>query len=180
METYRLVPHPDNPPVQVTSVTVEVYNKAADDVLLVYTVEGAGELHIPEWVSPGRSDELWKTTCFELFLASADEENYLEFNFSPSTRWAAYAFKGYRGGMAPFRVAVDPFIESRPGAEVFVCEADLDLTGTPPGALQMGLSAVIEEGQGVRSFWALTHAPGPPDFHNRDCFTATLAAPDGS
>ena len=43
---------------------------------------------------------------------------------------------------------------------------------------QLALSAVIEEIDGTKSYWALAHAPGPPDFHNRDCFIATLPAPD--
>ena len=48
------------------------------------------------------------------------------------------------------------------------------------GEWQMGLSAVIEERDGTKSYWALAHAPGPPDFHNRNCWIARLPAPDPS
>ena len=41
----------------------------------------------------------------------------------------------------------------------------------------VGISAVIEARDGTKSYWALAHAPGPPDFHNPDCFIATLPAP---
>ncbi len=41
----------------------------------------------------------------------------------------------------------------------------------------LALSTVIEATDGTKSYWALAHAPGPPDFHNPDCFTATLPAP---
>ena len=61
---------------------------------------------------------------------------------------------------------------------------DLDLSQTPDlmeaRILHLGLSAVIEAMDGTKSYWALAHAPGPPDFHNRDCFTARLAAPTPS
>ena len=36
---------------------------------------------------------------------------------------------------------------------------------------QLGLSAVIEELNGHKSYWALAHPPGKPDFHHSDCFT---------
>lgn len=45
---------------------------------------------------------------------------------------------------------------------------------------RLGVSAVIEEVDDTKSYWALAHAPGPPDFHNRDCFIATLPAPERS
>jgi hypothetical protein len=40
------------------------------------------------------------------------------------------------------------------------------------------LSAVIEAKDGSKSYWALAHPPSKPDFHNADCFTARLAAPE--
>ena len=40
---------------------------------------------------------------------------------------------------------------------------------------QLGLSAVIEERDGAKSFWAMAHPEGAPDFHHRSCFAATLS-----
>ena len=48
------------------------------------------------------------------------------------------------------------------------------------GRLEIGLSAVIEEVGSIKSYWALQHPPGRPDFHHPDCFALELAAPDGS
>ncbi len=46
---------------------------------------------------------------------------------------------------------------------------------------RLGLSAVIEETDGTKSYWALAHpAEGPPDFHHPDCFALTLPAPGGA
>jgi hypothetical protein len=43
-------------------------------------------------------------------------------------------------------------------------------------AWHLGLSAVLEEKDGTKSYWALAHAnPEKPDFHLADCFTAKLA-----
>jgi hypothetical protein len=41
---------------------------------------------------------------------------------------------------------------------------------------RLGLSAVLEEKDGTKSYWALAHPnPDKPDFHLADCFTAKLA-----
>ncbi len=40
---------------------------------------------------------------------------------------------------------------------------------------QLGLSAVLEEKDGTKSYWALAHPDGKPDFHEPGCFTAKLA-----
>jgi hypothetical protein len=39
---------------------------------------------------------------------------------------------------------------------------------------RLALSAVIEERGGQRSYWALRHPPGPPDFHHPDGFALLL------
>jgi hypothetical protein len=41
---------------------------------------------------------------------------------------------------------------------------------------RLGLSAVIEEANGRKSYWALAHPPGKPDFHHSDCFVLELPA----
>ena len=38
----------------------------------------------------------------------------------------------------------------------------------------IGLSAVLEQQDGTKSYWALAHPPGAPDFHHPDCFVARL------
>jgi hypothetical protein len=38
----------------------------------------------------------------------------------------------------------------------------------------LGLSAVLEEKDGTKSYWALAHGADKPDFHLRDCFVAKL------
>ena len=178
---WTLVPHPDTPPGSIKAVEVELYMNDGNEMLLCYEVLGPG-LVLPEWVSPERADGLWKTTCFELFLRSLMSDAYQEFNFSPSSQWAAYAFDGYRSGMKPIELSLDPHIQEEPESRKdgqdapYVLGADVDLAETPPGPLLMALSAVIEEEGGRKSYWALAHPPGAPDFHHPDCFTIELPA----
>jgi hypothetical protein len=41
--------------------------------------------------------------------------------------------------------------------------------------LTLGLTAVVEEENRRKSYWALKHPDGHPNFHDRGCFTALLA-----
>jgi hypothetical protein len=40
--------------------------------------------------------------------------------------------------------------------------------------VQLALAAVIEDGNGRLSYWALGHPQGKPDFHHPDGFTLEL------
>jgi hypothetical protein len=41
---------------------------------------------------------------------------------------------------------------------------------------QLGLSAVIEEKIARKTYWALRHPPGRPDFHHSDGFALEIPA----
>ena len=178
-ESHELVCHPDTPALAVSAVTARVWMTDCNDMIVNFAVQSVTELLLSPWVSPSRRDGLWQTTCFEMFLKCLDGR-YFEFNFSPSTEWAIYAFDSYRVGMASLAVDVEPQIEFSSTQKAFSLEADVDLGQIPPGPLALGLSAVIEETDGTKSYWALTHPPGKPDFHHPDCFALTLPAPSAS
>ncbi len=55
--------------------------------------------------------------------------------------------------------------------------AIIELPGDMAAAKKLALSAVIEETDGTKSYWALAHPPGKPDFHHHTCFAATLPPP---
>jgi hypothetical protein len=41
---------------------------------------------------------------------------------------------------------------------------------------QLGLSVVLEEADGTKSYWAAKHPAEKPDFHDAHCFALQLAA----
>ncbi|MEL0340336.1 MAG: hypothetical protein VXA52_09230, partial [Synechococcus sp.] len=49
--------------------------------------------------SPQRRDELWQSTCLELFIAQPNEPRYWEINLAPSGDWNVYRLDGYRQGL---------------------------------------------------------------------------------
>lgn len=176
--SHRLKPHRDTPPSGVAAVEVAQLGIANAVLRLRFVVRGAAGLLLPPPTSPGRANGLWQTTCFELFLRGVDDDSYVEFNFSPSGQWAAYAFTGTRTGMRDLALSADPHVEAAGAGTDFVLDVAVDLASVPV-ARRMSLTAVIEETDGTKSYWALAHPPGKPDFHDPACFVLELPAADG-
>jgi hypothetical protein len=182
--------HPDSPSAAVSQIDVDVAREH-DTLALRYIVTGnIGAIRIPPRAAPTRTDELWRHTCFEVFVripppltgggqgaGALPAQPYREFNFSPSTQWAAYSFTSHRKGWAPLEIANPPNIQSRTKDTMFELAVALDLSALAPqpnAPLTLGLSVVIEETNGAMSYWALTHPKGKADFHHSDCFALSL------
>jgi len=159
--------HPAWPCPVVERFEVRVRREAAGCLKVSYRLKAdLSGLRVPaRLAAPGRSDELWKHTCFEAFVACPDA-GYREFNLAPSLAWAAYGFSGYRAGMRPLPDAV-PLIEVQLTAQALTLEASLE-AGCARGRL--ALAAVLEASDGTLSYWALRHPRPRPDFHHPENF----------
>jgi hypothetical protein len=108
----------------------------------------------------------------------ADSAAYWEFNFSPSLEWAAYRFSGYREDMTDESGFTGPRIETQSHDYGFRLSAVLNLSGItalrPTDEWWLAISAVIEGENGGKSYWALAHSEGRPDFHHRAGFVLHL------
>jgi hypothetical protein len=175
--------HPDSRCAAVRSIEVEIVQPSAGKLSLSYRVTGnISDIRFPSVTTPTRTDELWRHTCFEAFLRASSGAAYYEFNFAPSTQWAAYRFDAYRSGMRVAGETSAPRIEVRSDGACYELHAALELdrmTSLPSDMdWRLGLSAVIEEANGNTSYWALVHPPGKPDFHHDDSFACNLAGTD--
>lgn len=172
--------HPDSLSSAATRVEVELARPHTGRLVLRYLVSGKiDDLRLPSVTAPVRADELWQHTCFEAFVGSSPHAGYYEFNFAPSTQWAAYRFASYRTEM---RVATEfsaPRIEVLSAPDCYTLQVSLNLDGLwmlPRDAgWRLGLAALIEETNGHKSHWALAHPPGKADFHHPDCFAHELS-----
>jgi len=139
---------------------------------------------MPPVTASTRADELWRNTCFEAFVSAPPATAYYEFNFAPSTQWAAYRFSGYRTGMSVANHIVAPRIAVHADAGGYELRASLALAALPDlpaGApWRLGVSAVMVEANGRMSYWALAHPPGNADFHHSDGFVHELPATGSS
>ena len=177
--------HPDSLCVATASVEVEVLRPGAGSLVLSYVVHGnIGELRLPPVTAPARGDELWQHTCFEAFIGTAASAVYYELNFVPSTEWAAYRFDSYRSGM---RVATEigaPRIDVQSASERYSLQASLsldELSLLPRDvAWRLGLAAITEDRNSAKSYWALAHPPGKPDFHHFECLAHEFSPQQGT
>lgn len=133
----------------------------------------ASRFVVPEGENEKRVDELWRTTCFEAFLRPAGDRAYREWNFAPSGEWASYDFTAYREGMTPADIAAPPYIRVEDNLTWWALGATIAVPADRQWDL--GLSAVIEEKDGTKSYWALAHPSPKPDFHDPGCFVGRLA-----
>ncbi|MAM41337.1 MAG: hypothetical protein CL949_23170 [Erythrobacter sp.] len=180
METYELSAHPAHPPLLLSGVSASFVGMDANWLRLRWRIDDARKLVVPPFAGKGRADELWRTTCFELFLQPDGGTSYCEFNLSPSERWAAYDFSSPRNGMANRPSPREPECTMRQGTGFAIFDAAIPVEAVPDIACAAGITCVLEEEGGIKSFWALQHCQDQPDFHDPACFIARLDAPTRS
>ncbi len=118
--------------------------------------------------NPVFRDEIWQSSCFELFVQSANETEYCEFNFAPNGDWAAYHFDDYRHGMKIISIKQPKIrvVNSDGNLDVMIA---LDNLAINRQNAKIGLCIILESPEG-KSYWALKHCDNKPDFHQKHCF----------
>lgn len=176
-----LLPHPVSAPGVLQDVVHElsvlVSRPDANQLTLNYRLSGdLDALQLPEPKDSVRTDGLWRRSCFEAFIGHAGGPDYWEYNFSPSSAWAAYHFSTYREGMAPLLKGASPVVTPRIRTDSIEVSVQLDLSWHARAGvgLRLGLASVIEDKARVLSYWALKHPAEKPDFHHRDSFVVEL------
>lgn len=123
-----------------------------------------------------RRDELWQSTCMELFISAPAMQRYWEYNFCPSGDWNIYQLNHYRGALQAEPNCRQPAMKS----SLQTGEWELEVvTQLPPllndqPVLILAITAVVEQHNKQLSYWALHHGGREADFHRRDGFQLTL------
>lgn len=143
-----------------------------------YRVDGA--LGLVSWPGTtqlkGRCHELWRQSCFELFLGIRGNTAYWEVNLSPNDCWNMYSFTDHRTGMREESSVAQPFCRVVEDGTLFSLSCSIDLTRLIDDSsdLEVGVSSVLWAIDGSTSYWALEHHGRQPDFHNRASFCLAL------
>jgi hypothetical protein len=177
--------HPARPCTAVSAIEVELAATDSGGLNLRYRAHSKPDaICLPAAMPPGPADNLWQHTCCELFIAeqaletadsTVNRKNYLEFNFSPSGQWAAYRFTDYRVRDTGFAPAAAPHISLHRLDDGFQLDVSLPPELIPDGPkLALGLTAVIEDMAGAKTYWAVQHCAAQPDFHLRQSFALDL------
>ena len=70
--------HPDTPPGAIHTVDAELRRVTGGVVATFHAIGDVAKLVMPSPVTPARADDLWRTTCFELFVGG-EGESYREY-----------------------------------------------------------------------------------------------------
>jgi hypothetical protein len=152
--------HPDTPPGAIHTVEAELRRVPGGAIATFRAIGDISQLVVPPPAPAARTSGLWQTTCFELFEAG-EGDPYREYNFSPSGAWACYQFDSHREGMRDAFVQIETKISANDKELELVAKIEAEFE-TPS---HVGLTAVIEEADGLLRYWATAFAPGEPDFH---------------
>jgi hypothetical protein len=166
----------------VRAIQVLVLRSASGELKLTFRLDGdISRISVPAPVTPRIGTELWRHTCFEAFIGVEGQPAYHEFNFAPSGEWTVYALSGYRNGSPLADETMRPHITLRSSSSRLELDSGVRLDRLSAihtrAILRIGLSAVIEAGDGTLSYWALRHPADKPDFHNAAGFALLLEPP---
>lgn len=165
-------------PASLASDSLAVFaavQRTTDGLDLRYRLVGPpASLLLPSPQPAEARDGLWQQTCCELFVAAVDGPFYQEFNFSPSSCWAAYRFSGYRQRDIAWQAWVAPPVCGEWTADAYQLTAQVPAELLPTGPLRLGLTVVLESADRQKTFWALQHDAAQPDFHLSSSFVLRL------
>ena len=128
---------------------------------LSYYLTNLTDIVWPNFQGISRANELWKSTCFELFLGVAGQQDYTEFNISPSGEWNCYQFESYREGMR----------ENTLWKLVDLTSCDSKLScgflgdTSNKNSLRIGPAAILQRSSDELQYFAVSHG-ARPDFHD--------------
>ena len=168
---HSLILHPDCAEGPIRSVSAQI-EPTADGCRARFRFDGdVTAIKIPVSTASERTDNLWQTTCFEIFWQPRGDTYYREFNLSPSSRWACYDFDSFREGMRDAPVEAISISSSHNDGEL-VLEANI--ASKLPLSADVALNAVVEDKDGNIQFWALAFEDGKAEFHSTVCRAIAL------
>ena len=169
MHTLMLHRDCDLGPIKAVTATIRATPSGCE---AEFRLDGAIDaIRLPPAGPSVRTDDLWKTTCFEIFWQPIGGTYYREFNLSPSGRWAAYDFDAFREGMRDAPVDAISLATAHSNAGLVL---KASIAAELPTPAQVALNAIVEHPDGGLQFWALAFPPGKAEFHSEACRQVVL------
>lgn len=125
-------------------------------------------------------ENLWTTTCFEIFLKNASTNDYYEFNFNSKGEWNVFYFSDYRKRVDTFKPNLNINLKTlwangRPLLE-FTVDINSLVNLKVPAHVNM---ATVTKGKAGISYWSQKHNGQKPDFHDFKNFSLVLNSNEG-
>ncbi|MBP6218944.1 MAG: hypothetical protein KA436_10190 [Oligoflexales bacterium] len=147
--------------------------KSAEWIQVYYEVQGPiSKLKIVEPnPDPFYREGIWESTCCELFISIPPSQGYKEWNISPSGDWFSMHFSGYRTRQANYKDLSPPLSTNwRREGDKLSCSLKVKIPVSQE-PLHLSICTILEDLQGEKSYWSLTHTQPNPDFHDLGSFS---------
>ena len=167
MNSFTLKPH-----TKIENISIEGNLVLREQkIRLSFVVKGALDEYIfPSKSIPKKANELWKSTCFELFLGNEKEETYYELNFSSSLAWNFYYLSTYRGEVEELTLLNSPKVERFEAKDEFKILFELSVENVEDFELY-NVACILLNKEHKRTFWTIKHLNSQPDFHDKASFS---------
>ena len=121
------------------------------------------------------NENLWQTTCFEIFLKNQSGDDYYEFNFNAKGDWNVFYFSKYRERVTDFNHSIQATtsVERKLNRTHLLFGIDLSELKKIKWPCLVNVSAVIKS-KSENSYWSHKHNSEKPDFHDPNNFSLKL------
>lgn len=125
-------------------------------------------------------ENLWTTTCFEIFLKNFNSSDYYEFNFNSKGEWNLFYFSDYRKRVEGFKNSMEIKMHTQLLAGRPLLEYSFDISKLVNLKLpaQINLATVTKGPAGI-SYWSQKHNGQKADFHDSKNFSLVLNSKEG-
>ncbi len=122
-----------------------------------------------------KNENLWSTTCFEIFLKNLNSKDYYEFNFNSKSDWNLFYFSSYRERVTGHLPNIEVVSENQPDSATKHLRFRFNIGKLEKLKLpcQISLASVIKSNSEI-SYWSQKHNSIKPDFHDASNFTLVL------
>lgn len=147
---------------------IDNYGVELEDFLpLVVGKEIAGQLFPLE--------NLWTTTCFEMFFKNTSSNDYYELNFNSKGDWNVFYFSDYRQRVNNHKSNIELKMKILCKAERTNLSFRFDIRKMEKLKLPCAVNmATVLKTQSGNSYWSQKHNQAKPDFHDFKNFTLKL------
>lgn len=125
-------------------------------------------------------ENLWTTTCFEIFLKNQNGKDYYEFNFNSKGDWNVFYFSDYRKRVESFKPDLNIQMKTlqASGRPLLVYSFDIKNLVNLKLPAQVNMATVTKSKVGI-SYWSQKHNGQKPDFHDFKNFSLLLNSNEG-
>lgn len=117
-----------------------------------------------------RKPDLWKSSCFEVFLKESFSSRYREWNFSFNGHWDYIDFEDYRRKGIQRDLIMKPKIQWTQSA--LELQGDLKIP-VSENKIRIGIASILKSSSET-SYWSLGHFQEKPDFHDVGSFCVII------